>query len=138
MYTFSMVRVDHTVFQFVHELLILIQFEITHFLHQTLQISHTYSAYTSAMYMYMNTQTLRNKERQSARPETTFSSIKTALRWDSNPRLTHSRHAAPPTELLRCFVFHMSLIWYEMPKAIIFLRWSSSCLVYQVSYRGVY
>ena len=32
---------------------------------------------------------------------TTFSKEKAALRWDSNPRLTHSRCEALPTELLR-------------------------------------
>ena len=55
------------------------------------------------MHECSNAQKERKRERKAkqhnTRPETTFSKEKAALRWDSNPHLTHSRHDALPTEL---------------------------------------
>ena len=68
------------------------------------------------VYMYMITQTLERERKTKQhkttqqRPETTFSKEKAAFMWDSNPRLTYSRHDAPPTELLR------QLSWLSLKK----------------------
>ena len=71
-----------------------------------------YSWYTMYMYTrthahdYSDTQKERKKDKATQYNTTQdlrqlFSKEKTALRWDSNPRLTHSRHDALPTDLLR-------------------------------------
>ena len=67
----------------------------------------------------MNTQTLRKKEgkKNKAPQHTQHAKGKATLKWDSNPRLMHSRRDALPTELEAAQLAELDITHTNLGKA---------------------
>ena len=57
--------------------------------YNTVHNAQHYGVSCTKVHEYTDTQKEKERQQHNTRPETTFSKEKAALRWDSNPRLTH-------------------------------------------------